>query len=364
MTWTTPPAPGELELSLFGPGIGEAVVVHLGHGNWVIVDSCLDDNERPAALGYLEGMGIDVSSDVKLVVVTHWHDDHLRGMARILSDAKSAEFVCSAGLKSREFFTLIAAHEQMKLVDENYGLDEFANVLKILSSRASGRRPPTPHRWAAADMTLFSRKVPCDMKVMSLSPSGPTITDSLHGIAKAVLRQGQPSIRIPSVEPNDLSVVLRLEVQHHVLLLGADLERGHDERRGWKAIVNAEPKVRGQAYKVAHHGSVNSDVDGIWSDLLMADCHALITPYARGRVPLPKETDVARIKSRTPNVYCTSWPFAKVPRRRTGVDKTMNDIVKARRAIAKKAGHIRLRVAIDAAPSSFSVELFNGASRV
>lgn len=364
MTWTTPPDPDELELSLFGPGIGESVVVHLGHGNWIIVDSCLDENARPVALGYLEAIGIDASRDVKLAVVTHWRDDHLRGIAQIVRDAESAEFTCSAGLRCPELFTLIGAHEQIRPVDENYGLDEFARVLEILSSRVSGRRPPSRHRWAAADMTLFSRQVPCDMRVTSLSPSASTITDSLHRVVRAILRPGQPIRRIPPIEPNDLSVVLRLEVRHHGFLLGADLERGPDERRGWRAIVNSRPKASSQAYKVAHHGSEDADFDGIWSDLLVANCHVLITPYARGRVPRPAEADIARMKSRTPNAYCTSWPVAKSPPHRMGVDSTMNEIAKTRRVIAKKPGHIRLRVPIDAAPSSASIELFNGALRI
>jgi hypothetical protein len=37
----TPPRPDELELSLFGSGIGESLAVHLGNGEWAIVDSGL-----------------------------------------------------------------------------------------------------------------------------------------------------------------------------------------------------------------------------------------------------------------------------------------------------------------------------------
>lgn len=38
----TPPVADELEVSVFGPGVGESVVVHLGHGDWMVVDSCLN----------------------------------------------------------------------------------------------------------------------------------------------------------------------------------------------------------------------------------------------------------------------------------------------------------------------------------
>ena len=35
---TRPPAPDELEVSLFGRGVGECAVVHLGSGEWLVVD--------------------------------------------------------------------------------------------------------------------------------------------------------------------------------------------------------------------------------------------------------------------------------------------------------------------------------------
>lgn len=37
-----PPAADEIEFSLFGPGYGEAVAVHLGDGTWLLIDSCID----------------------------------------------------------------------------------------------------------------------------------------------------------------------------------------------------------------------------------------------------------------------------------------------------------------------------------
>lgn len=66
----TPPRPDELELSLFGSGIGESLAIHLGNGEWAIVDSCLGDRRRAVALSYLESLAIDIATQVKLVVIT------------------------------------------------------------------------------------------------------------------------------------------------------------------------------------------------------------------------------------------------------------------------------------------------------
>src|SRR4051794_37763128 len=95
-----PPGPDELEVSLFGPGVGECVVVHMGAGEWFVVDSCIDSaTGSPAALDYLAAMNIDVSRMVKLVVVTHWHDDHMRGASTLVRRAETAQFVCSSVLR-------------------------------------------------------------------------------------------------------------------------------------------------------------------------------------------------------------------------------------------------------------------------
>jgi len=57
-----PPAADEIEVTLFGPGYGEAIAVHLGEGVWLLVDSCVDpDSKAPASGTYLEGFGVDPS---------------------------------------------------------------------------------------------------------------------------------------------------------------------------------------------------------------------------------------------------------------------------------------------------------------
>ena len=79
------PSDDELEVSVFGPGIGECIVVHLGRHEWIIVDSCCDTDNEPAATKYLKEIGIDTASEVKLIVASHWYDDHIRGKGGIHS---------------------------------------------------------------------------------------------------------------------------------------------------------------------------------------------------------------------------------------------------------------------------------------
>lgn len=51
-----PPDAQEMEITLFGPGYGESVVVHLGDQHWFIVDSCYGAwcDVDPAPIWYLK----------------------------------------------------------------------------------------------------------------------------------------------------------------------------------------------------------------------------------------------------------------------------------------------------------------------
>ncbi len=53
-----PPNPDEIEITVFGPGYGECIVIHAGSGKWFIVDSCLDMTGLPASIVHLNSLGV------------------------------------------------------------------------------------------------------------------------------------------------------------------------------------------------------------------------------------------------------------------------------------------------------------------
>ncbi len=363
---TPPPQANELELSLFGPGIGECAVIHLGSGEWMVVDSCKgSDGKRSVALEYLEGMGVDVEHQVKLIVVTHWHDDHIRGLAQLVRHAGSARFACSAALRCEEFFTLVAADREVTLVEHSSGISEFSDVLDVFSSQGNGKNATGPNHWAAEGSRLYSAPER-GVEVWALSPSSQTITDSKAAIAAMLPVPGEAIRRFYQPEPNALSVVIMVLAPGINLLLGADLERCADEKRGWHAVINSSvnPKYPSHVYKVAHHGSSGADMDDIWTKLLVEQAYAVITPYARGATPLPSSDDVKRMRQHTENIYCTAWPATKSPPRRdSAVERTIKEMVRTHRAIRKQPGQIRARFPFNGRfPSSVSLELLDGAA--
>ncbi len=368
MPRTKPPEHNELELSLFGPGVGECAVVHLGAGNWMVVDSCLDANGKSVALTYLASLEVDIATQVKLIVATHWHDDHIRGIAQLLREASSARFACSAALRREEFMTLVAADENFVLIEHKSGISEFSEVLRTLQARPGEARTGGPDHWASDGMRLFYHTNPCPVEVYALSPSSQSITDALGGIARLVPSRGQIIRKFPCISPNDVAVVLLVSTEALSFLLGSDLETGRHPRCGWKGVVSSSrlrPRTLSMAYKVAHHGSENADLREIWTDLLTAKPYALLAPFAKGPSPLPSKDDVLRMKRSTDKLYCTAWPPGKSPPRRdNAVERTMREILRSHRATRKTPGQIRLRGSMLGGSESISVGLFDYAVRL
>lgn len=361
-----PPSRDELEVSLFGPGIGESVVVHIGDGEWIVVDSCVDRRTRiPAALNYLLNIGVDLGKAVRLIVISHWHDDHIQGAAEIVRTASSARVVCSAAVRSEEFAELTAL--QGRTVMRSSGVSEFRKILAIIEERSPAKsRPGTASAKLAKEneRLLYRSGGICPAEVFALSPSDGAIRLSWREIAQNLPTEGEQQRRVVSLSPNQIAVVLWVSVGPTHILLGADLEESPSPTLGWKAIINSteRPQTRAQIFKIPHHGSENADNADVWTKMLLEQPQALLTPFSTRRKFLPTEGDINRLLSRTPHVYCTAEPGGLTPRRRTSsVEKMIKQVVTKRRLLRGPMGHVRVRSSVFG--SEQQVDCFEGAYR-
>ncbi len=355
-----PPAADQIEVSLFGPGIGESIVVHLGLGQWAVVDSCLNASTgNPIALDYLGGLGVDVGRDVKLVVATHWHDDHIRGLGRVINLAASCQFGCSLALQNREFFKLVATASAIKLVEHSSGLGEFEQILTLLNDRSATRGVTGPDIWAQEGMPMLPGAA---ATVTALSPSAHCVTSALGQFASMLPTEDKPLKCFQTVSPNHSSVVLKIDYPAGSILLGGDLEVGTNNKTGWRAVVRSphHGNQRSSGFKIAHHGSQNGDHQPVWDNLLSPEVVAMVAPYGKGRKPLPAEEDVARIRRHPGTAYSTVWPPRKKPRRRSELEGEINQILKNRSTVRDVPGQVRLRFHRTTPGSRPSVDLFNG----
>jgi len=287
-----PPALNEIEVSVFGPGYGEAIAMHVGGGKWIIVDSCIDPGSNsPAPLRYLYDLGVSPEA-VQLVVATHWHDDHVCGISTVFERCTNAGLVVSEALNSDEFLRLLSIYGGNQPIPD-MGVDEFARVFHLLQMRRQkGVRFNAP-KFASADRTVYSDRLHLDSRiaeisVCTLSPSDSAILQAKFAFKGAFPVAGQKRLPIASPKPNHAAVVLWITVDSHHMLLGADLQETADCSTGWTVIASASSTIRSNKasiYKVPHHGSRNAHSQKVWSDLLISDPIAILTPFRRG-VPL------------------------------------------------------------------------------
>lgn len=341
---TAAPASDELEVSIFGPGRGECVVAHVGGGDWLVVDSCLDSaTKTPVALRYLGELGVDPAS-IKLIVVTHWDDDHINGVSRVLEAAPNAGIAISQK-HHPDIFEAIAAAEDSNLSDT--GLDELGAVFRLLQDRAlPGQRRISASPIWASEGTLLFRGV-TGATATALSPSAATQMLAMRQWEAILPERHKPQRRAVAVTPNQRSIAVWVssEVEGSVLL-GGDLEQSGNPAVGWTAVVQSDRRPDGVAsvFKVPHHGSENADNPDVWTEMLVTRPHALVAPFAGGRKPRPSEDDVVRIKGRTDLVYCTAPPRGWKPARRDeAVEKTIREVASSRRQVVGDMGQVRLR---------------------
>lgn len=374
---TDPPAPDVVEVSLFGPGFGEALAVHLGDGRWMLVDSCIHRRTgRPSSLEYLENLGVDVAEAVELVVISHWHDDHVRGIGEIVQRCSAAKVFASIALTDKDFLTLLNYYRRHS-IGMSSGVDELIEVYRVLEERASKKVAISGPEFAIADRCLYRSKLLLsgahhDLEIWALSPSTGDVHRSLASFNRLIPQVSMQPGRVPAVGANQTSVVLWCRIGGHDLLLGADLEREADPSRGWIPILDHSTALPRQAtkrliptstlFKVAHHGGESGHEDRVWSEILVPEPVTILTPWQVGGNSLPRDADIARIKALTSSAYITSEKKTPSVMKYHHSALTVAPLkARAIRSSPRALGHIRLRCNVDDAPASWRVELLEGA---
>jgi competence protein ComEC len=184
-------------------GQGDALVLHAGRGSGVVVDAGPD----PAPVDRcLRRLGV---TDVPLLVLTHFHADHVDGIAGVLHGRR------------------VGAVETTRLQDPPAGVEE------VDRAAAGARLEPDPAAYGAT-----------------------------RRVGQVTLQVLWPPADSPTVGPgdgstaNEASVVLLAQVRGLRLLLTGDVEP-----EGQAALARLLPGLRVDVLKVPHHGSRYQDLD-------------------------------------------------------------------------------------------------------
>ena len=348
-----PPEDDEVEITLLGPGLGESCVLHVGNGDWLIVDSCVTREGRPAALAYLETLGVPGGS-VRWAIATHWHDDHIRGFSKLVEECSEARVIHSAALEDDEFM-MLAALDSDSLTEGSTGVKEMWNVWTHLKD--SGRGAP---ELASSDSRIYKRppNVAPNCEIWTLSPNSASVADAISSFSTLIAEPGQPKRTVPRPKRNPSSVVVWVRAGDVIALLGADLERSSDDSRGWKAIVNSSgrPSEKAHVVKIPHHGSVDAHDQTMWNDLLVPQPLAGITPFSQGNALLPRDSDSARIAGLTSEAWLTrDTDLARARGRPSAVNRTIKEATRQFKRLSIDPGRVTFRCTASQ-PESWTVD--------
>ncbi len=274
----------------------------------MIVDSCLDDNDKPAALEYLYSIGVDVSTDVRIIIISHFHNDHILGLPEIINKCSSAKVIISQALNTSEFHKYLShiskyGSEETRMSELNKVMDCFKD---LVAQRRFGK--------AQSDRQLY--KSTTGINITALSPSDDDINESDTEFAN-LYKVSENTIGTPKavslINPNNYSIVLRVNKDGHKeeILLGADLEVR--KKGGWESVCNCINKPGANViniFKIPHHGSSNGYHARTWKELISAQPYCILTTF--GPSSLPTEDMINHYKILSNNVFSTTTPNSLV----------------------------------------------------
>jgi beta-lactamase superfamily II metal-dependent hydrolase len=299
------------EISVIGTGggYGESIIVSINHEEYIIIDSCYNpSNKEILPIKFFESRGISFDK-VKLIVCTHWHDDHINGLSQVLELCVNSKFSFAKVNDVDKFFHLVTIDYGKNINGSNSSTVEFNKCIRICKNR--GINPTFAH----PDRLLYSNQF-CSIPVQlfSLSPSDYSTQLFDLEIAKLIKDLLPNNVKLVLQTPNDRSVALLLKVGDHSALFGADLEVKNDRKLGWFDILDnsttKDPSTKSSYFKIPHHGSENGFHNEIWQTLLVEKPVCTLTPYNK-KVKLPTDKMAQRYLALTKSLFITSDRYLK-----------------------------------------------------
>ncbi len=269
------PAPaGVLQVAFLDVGQGDCALIVFPNGKTMLIDGGEIDRGR-VLLGKLQRLGVQ---QIDWLVATHPHSDHIGGLIQVLKS-----------LPVSEVWDIAMPFESPVYRDF---------LLAVRSARSpDGGRPA--FRKVRAGLTLEPAP---DVRVRVLAPREP-------------LLKGTRS------DPNNNSIVLRIDAPGGSFLFTGDIER-----EGRRRLMNTD--LRADVLKVSHHGAANG-TDRAFLGRVNPRV-AVISVGANNRYGHPHRETIALLRGK--RVYRTDWHGDIIMR--LGVDRKLQ-IATTRTAPAK-----------------------------
>jgi hypothetical protein len=308
-----PPQENELEITIFGPGYGESIVLHIPQIGWGIIDSCVHKTKSQSIvlpLEYLLSITSPPHPPLAFVILTHPHQDHCLGLDRILREYPGGtKRVCRyAGDGIREW-QAYRTKKETPLKKYMQGLGLAFEAIEEAANTGADFRTLGEMSIVFKENVILKDYDSTDIRMLALSPSAESIIKYTEMLQKAIPEVGQRVLKMDDEDHNLVSVALLLEFGEIQIILGSDVETEASNNTGWHGIVSNRdcPSLWTSLVKVPHHGSENGHNDAAWGEFCKkGNPLSVVTPFRRGSVILPKNSDIDRIKSVSHKVGLTN----------------------------------------------------------
>lgn len=307
----TQPKNNEFELTFFGPGFGESIIVHIPGIGWGVIDSCEFKLAYQKYVPPLEYLILQNARNLTFLILTHPHEDHFAGMEQIIDNylGKIGRVCRYSGDGTRE---LTAYLHNRGIKGRPGGAKKLASVFKAFKNAVDNGAEfrhlgavtqIIPKQDASVNGKTFK------VEVLSLSPLAKDVESYVDILRDALPKVGGQLEDIPDQKHNLIASALWIFVGNVTVILGSDVEKGSSRSSGWRGIVNSldGPDLCVNALKVAHHGSPSAHYEKAWKEhCKRGNIISVMTPYTRGTQPRPSDGDIERIGSYSNHIGVTS----------------------------------------------------------
>ena len=355
----------ELVLIGTGGGYGESILIKIAARSWIIVDSCINpETKEPLPLEYLRNLGVDYRNNVVKIICTHWHDDHIRGISKLLKECSKAQFSPTRINDTRKFMAFVDIDEKIHAEGGIRSTKEFKKCAEILEERG------IPANRLNSNMLVYKEQHKgVDFELFALSPSDFVVQQFDYELSNIIKRVFEKKLAIVSESPNDKSVVLLLKFGKQRVLLGADLEVGDNPKKGWIDILDnslVTDEIKANLFKISHHGSENGYHKRIFEELVQTDSTLKLTPWNLNE-KLPTGEMIDCYKKHSEKLYITSPVIStrrpKAKKRGRDIEKIIETFNKTLTEVKFNEGVIRSRFNY-VTLSGWSTQTFSSALKI
>lgn len=319
----------ELEITTMGVGSqsGESIVMHLGDGNWIIIDSCKTCDGIVMPLYHLKMLGVELEH-VNKIVCTHWHDDHIGGLSTVVEQCTNAEFYYPIVGQDNNYLSLLRKGD--KAQNQSSVWKEFIACYNLAKQKSS---------FCGSDKLVYDDDK--GIQLFTLSPSDKMIAKMLQIIADFEKSADYRRFNDSAITPNMGCSALLLVTPECKILLGADLEANRSNKEnedacinqcakryevGWCNVIKKSTSFKRKKisyFKLPHHSSKTGYCNAIYTEHVTDLPISVSTVFVNNAgVKLPQKDMLIKYHDRSTEMYLTSRGPRKKDR---GKGKSMLD---------------------------------------